>query len=45
MYSDYGIASDGNVEWNFGNNSVRNVGIFGVDDSSSSHTDNPKNIF
>ena len=30
-------------EWNFGNIFARNVIIFGVDDSSSSHTDNRKN--
>ena len=29
--------------WNFGNNFARNVIIFSVDNSSSSHTDNRKN--
>ena len=43
--SGYGIAFDGNGEWNFGNGYARNVIIFGVDNSSSSHNDNLKNIF
>ena len=30
--------------WSFGNDSTKNVVIFGVDNSSSSHVDNPKNI-
>ena len=42
IYSGYGIAFDGNGEWNFGNDFTRNVVIFGVDNSSSSHTDNRK---
>ena len=29
--------------WNFGNNFARNVIIFGVDNSSSSHSSNQKN--
>ena len=45
MYGGYSIAFDGKGEWNFGNGSARNVVIFGVDNSSSSHTDNPKNGF
>ena len=40
--SDYGIAFNGKGEWNFGNDFARNVIIFGVDSSSSSHTDNRK---
>ena len=31
--------------WNFGNGSARNVIIFGLDNSSSSHTDNSENNF
>ena len=31
--------------WNFDNDFTRNVIIFGVDNSSSSHTNNPKNNF
>ena len=40
--SDYGIAFDWKDEWNFGNDFARNVIIFGVDNSSSYHTDNRK---
>ena len=39
MYFGYGIALDGRGKWNFGNDPVRNVIIFGVN-TSSSHTDN-----
>ena len=39
------IAFDGEVGWSFGNDYARNVAIFGVDNSSSSHTDNRKNSF
>ena len=45
MYSGYGIAFDGAGSWNFGNDNARNVVIFGVDNSSSSHVDDCKNIF
>ena len=31
--------------WSFGNDCARNVIIFGVDNSSSSHADNRKNNF
>ena len=44
VYSCYGIAFNGANSSNFGNDDARNV-IFGVDDSSSSHTDNRKNNF
>ena len=40
VYSGYGIAFDGNGFWSFGNDEARNVVIFGVDTSSSSHIDN-----
>ena len=40
-----GIAFDGAGQWSYCSNFARNVIIFGVDDSSSSHTDNPKNNF
>ena len=43
--SDYGIAFDGKGEWNFGNDFARNVIIFGVDNSSSYHTDNRKKTY
>ena len=34
---------DGKSEWGFGNDYARNVIIFGVDNSSSSHADNLTN--
>ena len=37
MHSGYGIAFDGKGTWSFGNGYDRNVVIFGVDNSSSSH--------
>ena len=45
MYSGYGIAFDVEGEQSFGYDYVWNVVIFGVDNSSSSHTDNQKNDF
>ena len=33
LYSGYGIAFHGKGEWSFGNDSARNVIIFGVDSS------------
>ena len=42
-YNDLGIAFDGEGLWNFDNDFVRNVVIFGVDNSSSSQTENWKN--
>ena len=45
LYSGYGVASDGGGSWSCGNDSVRNVIIFGVDNSLSSHTDNLMNRF
>ena len=45
VYSGYGVAFDGAVSWSFDNDFPRNVIIFGVDNSSSSHTDNHKNNF
>ena len=44
-YNDRGIAFDGEVMWSFANDFGRNVVIFGVDNTSSSHTDNQKNNF
>ena len=40
VYSGYGIAFDGKGFSSFGNDNARNVVIFGVDTSSSSHIDN-----
>ena len=45
MYSDYGIAFDVGGSWNFCNGFARNVIIFDVDNASSTHADNHKNIF
>ena len=44
MHSGCGIAFD-ECEWNFDKDSVRNVIIFGVDNSSSFHAKNHKNNF
>ena len=41
----YGLAFGEKGEWNFGNVYARNLIIFGVDNSSSSHTNNLKNNF
>ena len=45
MYTVYGITFDGKGEWSFGNDYARNIIIFGVNNSSSSHVDNLKNNF
>ena len=42
-YNGRGIAFDGEGSWSFGNDFARNVSIFGIDNNSSSHTDNQKN--
>ena len=39
LYSSYGIALDGKGKCSFGNDFVRNVIMFGVDNSSSSYSD------
>ena len=41
-YNGQGIAFDGEGFWSFDDDSARNIVIFGVDNSSSSHTDNQK---
>ena len=43
--SGHGIAFDRKSRWNYGNDFARNIVIFGVDNSSSSHADNRKNNF
>ena len=43
--SGYGTTFDSGDPWGFDNNFARNVAIFGVDNSSSSHADNHKNNF
>ena len=45
VYRGHAIADDGKCAWSFGNDSARNVMIFSVDNSSSSHTDNRKDRF
>ena len=45
VYGSYAIAFDGKGEWSFGNDTTRNIIIFGVNNSSSSHTDNIINDF
>ena len=37
MYSGYGITFDSGGSWSFDNDTARNVIIFGVNSSSSSH--------
>ena len=43
MYSGYGITFVIASEWSFHNGTARNVIIFGVDNSSPSHSENRKN--
>ena len=45
VYNGYRIAFDGKCEWSFASDYARNVIIFGVDNSSSSHVDNLNNSF
>ena len=45
MYNGYGITFDSAGWWSFNNDTARNVIIFGVDNSSLSHSDNRKNNF
>ena len=45
VYSGNGITFDSAGSWSFDNDFARNVIIFGVDNSSSSHADNSKNNF
>ena len=45
VYSGHEIAFDGKGEWSFDNDYTRNVIILGVDNSSLSPADNPKNNF
>ena len=45
MYSGYGIAFDGKGSWSFSDDFARNVIMYGVDNSSSFHTDNLQNDF
>ena len=43
IYNGWGIAFDEASSWSSGNDFARNVAISGVDNASSSHTDNQKN--
>ena len=45
VYSGHGITFDNAGSWSFRNGTAKNVIIFDVDDSSSSHVDNRKNNF
>ena len=45
VYNGYGMAFDGKGEWSFGNDFAKNVKLFGVYNSSSSHTGNLENDF
>ena len=45
LYSGSGITFDSAGFWSFDNDTARNVITFGVDNSSSSHSDNHKNDF
>ena len=45
VYSEYVMTFDSAGSWSFDNDFTRNVIIFGVDNSSSSHFDNRKNDF
>ena len=45
VYSGYRITFDSANSWSFDNDLARNVITFGVDNSSSSHSDNRKNNF
>ena len=45
MYSGYRTTTDDAGSWSFDNNFARNAIIFGVDNSSSSHSENRKNNF
>ena len=45
VYSGYGVTFDSAGPWSIDNGFSRNIIIFGVDNSSSSHSDNRKNNF
>ena len=45
VYSGYGMTFDSAGSWSFDNSTNRNVILFGIDNSSSSHADNRKNNF
>lgn len=43
--NDCELQFDGAISWSFGNNVAGNIVLFGVDNSSSIHSDNRKNSF
>ena len=45
LYSLYGITFDSTGSWSFDNEFARIIIVFGVDNSSSSHSDNRRNNF
>ena len=45
VYSGYGMTLDRAGSWSFDDDFARNIIIFGVDNNSSSHSDNRKNNF
>ena len=45
MHSGYRITFDSACSWNFDNDTAKNVIVFGIDNSSSSHASNLKNNF
>ena len=45
VYSSYGIRFYNAGSWSFDNDTAKNVILFGVDNSLSSHADNHKNNF
>ena len=45
VYSGYGILFNSAASWSFDNDIAKNITLFGVDNSSSSHADNRKNNF
>ena len=45
MYSGCGITFDSAGSWSFNNGITKNIIIFGVNNSSSSHANNHKNDF
>ena len=45
VHSGYRITFDSACSWNFDNDTAKNIIVFGIDNSSSSHANNLKNNF
>ena len=45
VYSGYGIIFDSVYSWSFNNETTRNIIVFGIENSSPSHSHNRKNNF